>query len=164
MKRTALALTTAGLASGLLLAGTVPADATIKALGIAGVRTNMAKGEVRAVKGEPRDIGYGRVSMVGKVTRWKYGRNGDRLTVTFAEGVVIQVATKSEKQRTKLGVGPGSPASLFKEKYPAQASTCYRVRPGVKNCGYTPDPGAHELSFQVSGDRVVKVVAVLGTY
>lgn len=140
MKRTALALTTAGLASGLLLAGTVPADATIKALGIAGVRTNMSKGEVRAVKGEPRDIGYGRVSMVGKVTRWKYGRNGDRLTVTFAEGVVIQVATKSEKQRTKLGVGPGSPASCSRRSTPHRRRPATGFGPASRTAATPPTP------------------------
>jgi hypothetical protein len=164
MKRAAIALTTAGLTTGLLVAGTVPADATIKPFKIAGVRTGFTESQVRALKGEPREIVTGRVSMVGKVTRWKYGRNGDRLTVTFSGGEVFQIATRSTKQKTKLGVGPGSPVSLFKEKYPAQAGTCYRVRRGVKMCGYGPDPGAHELNFQIAGDRVDKVVAVRGMY
>ena len=99
----------------------------------------MSKGEVRAVKGELRDIGYGRVSMVGQGHAMEVRPQWRPVDRHVRGRVVIQVATKSEKQRPNSASGP-DPRLLFKEKYPHRRRPATGFGPASRTAGYTPTP------------------------
>ena len=82
------------------------ADALIQVdKGIAGVRLDNSKSEVRAALGKPRSVTKG-TNDFGPFTQYRY-RGGIRVTFQGNRGVT-QVATSGVGDRTRTGVGVGS--------------------------------------------------------
>ena len=154
MKRLGLAV---ALAAAAALAAPAGAGAIIQVdRGIAGVRVGNTPAQVKAALGRPDSARKGRDAF-GPFTRYRY--TAESITVEFqgSKGVV-RVSTTGVGDRTRRGVGVGSPEKTVKER--VRGITC-EVIAGDRSC-HTGYAGRRRVTdFAMKNGRVVRVNVVL---
>lgn len=151
MTRRALPTLLAAVLAALLLPGSASALVQIDR-GIAGVRLNNSKAEVRAALGKPASIRRGR-NIFGPWLRYRY-RGG--ITVLFqGRRDVTAVFTTGRGDRTRRNVGVGSSEQAVRNRHPDV--TCDTVA-GFRSC-HTNEflPGQRVTDFQIRNGRVTRV-------
>jgi hypothetical protein len=121
--------------------------------GIAGVRLNNTKAEVRAALGKPRRVIHG-MNDFGGFTRYHYG---GRIDVIFQSGnQVTSVTTAGLGDRTARGVGVGSRERTVKRRTPGVK--CETFIGGIRSC-HTGNfrAGTRVTDFRMRNHRVRRV-------
>ena len=146
------------LVSSLVLLGALallvpaPASAIIQLdKGIAGVRLNNTKTQVKAALGQPKKIQNG-TNPFGSFTRFVYA---GRITVLFQGGQrVTSVSTRGLGDRTARGVGVGSTEAAVKNK--VAGISCV---PGAIRVCHTNSlsAGQRVTAFIIKNGRVTRV-------
>lgn len=145
---TYLALT--GAAAGALVLSAAPAaHARINPeVGIAKVKLGNTQKQVIKKKGQPDARKKMANEILGTVTLFKYGPNGDDLEVMLYDKRVIGVSTRSEAERTSEGTGVGSTKAEVKAEFP-QAS-CDKIGGHKQICfNGDLDPGEAVTVFRL---------------
>jgi len=145
-------------ATALLLAATLAAPPTAGAIiqldrGIAGVRLNNTKAQVRAALGKPRRIVNG-MNDFGAFTRFDYR---GRIRVIFqGQHRVTSVTTTGLGDRTARGVGVGSRERTVKRRTPGVK--CETFIGGIRSC-HTGSfrAGTRVTDFRIRKGRVKRV-------
>jgi hypothetical protein len=115
--------------------------------GIAGVKIDMNKKQVRAILGKPKAVIHGQ-NASGSFLEYRYRL----LYVDFQNsGPVSSVSTSREKERTVNGVGVGSTQSKVLQK--VRGSKCVN---GLCTVG-TPKPGKIVTTFYMRNGRVALI-------
>jgi hypothetical protein len=136
-----------------ILAVPSPAGATIvPQRGIAGIKLQMTKAQVRAKLGRPLMMVNGRNDF-GRYTTFHY----PRVTVSFQGGVkVSSMRTTSRAERTAAGVGVGSTEAMVKAH--ARHVVC-KTESGSRQCVVGKFlPGRTVTAFALKHGRVTSVV------
>lgn len=138
MKR-ALFATLFAAAALLLLAG--PAGAVIKVQkGMAGIRLNMTKQQVRDARGAPRRIRHGSNDF-GPYAEYRYR---GRIIVTFqGNRRVTAITTSGRRERTRRGIGVGSTETALRAK--VRVTSCETFA-GIRSCQVGKSLGGHRVT------------------
>ena len=144
--------------AALLLVAALAAPPTAGALiqlnrGIAGVRLNNTKAEVRAALGKPRRVIHG-MNDFGAFTRFRYT---GRIDVIFQSGNRgTSVTTRGLGDRTARGVGVGSRERTVKRRTPGVK--CETFIGGIRSCHTgTFGAGTRVTDFRIRNNRVTRV-------
>ncbi|MFN8125450.1 MAG: hypothetical protein U0R64_02925 [Candidatus Nanopelagicales bacterium] len=165
MTRRTRTILAAGAAGTLVLTVAPAATAEITlSRSIAGIHLHQSHTTVKRHLGEPRSVATRHLGMIDRdVKTWLYGKAGRRLAITFLDGEVVQVSTRSKRQRTPQDIGVGSTKAEVKE---ALGMRCYPRSKRVTDCGWTaaPDPGERTTWFRLRDGLVVKSGVMVGLY
>lgn len=141
------------LALGVLVAAAHAGATILPQQGMAGVKLEMTKKQVRAALGEPLGIRRGKNDF-GPYTEFRY----PFLVSVFFQGdrTVTSVRTSGRKERTAQGIGVGSTEMDVKRKVPG--ARCKTFLGGFRQCFVGSfRPGTRVTDFQIKRGRVVRV-------
>jgi hypothetical protein len=141
--------------AGLVWVGTASA-LIVPQQSIGGIELDMTRGEVRALKGDPRDIDRG-TNKFGNYTVFKYGK----LRVTFQGNMgATAVWTRRPGQRTAEDIGVGSTETELRDAYPG--ARCRTETSTFRHCWTGRfQPGRRVTDYRIGIDTgLVKSVLV----
>jgi hypothetical protein len=142
----------------VLVAATVVGSASavestiIRGVGIGKVRMGMTRGQVEHLLG--RDHPPGTRSSVAGATYVELGWNFGTFSVGFVGGSAVQVETTLKGEKTRDGIGVGSPFKAAARAYPQAICTFYFTSPGTgTSYGMGSDTRHVETALVVASDR-----------
>ena len=148
---------TGAAAAALVLAAAPSAQARINPeVGIAKVKLDNTQKQVIKKKGQPGSREKVQNEILGSVTVFKYGPNGDDLEVTLYDKRVIGVGTRSAAERTTGGTGVGSTQSEVKAEFPQ--ADCEKIGGRKQICMMGDfNPGEAVTTFRLTRKVVTEV-------
>ena len=154
-------LGTVALMVGILVVP-APSPASAKIVpkkSIAGIRLRMTDDEVHATVGEPTSRFRRRFGPSDEpFPAWRYA--SERLLIVFVDGKALFVETRSRRERTGRGIGPGSTRTALLRGHPAANCVSTRFCELGSATGVQPKP---YTGFRLRRGRVLSVELSVAT-